>query len=140
MALGSKLQILEGEQEAVVWSRSRLDQGLLLAQPAGTLPGTLWWGQVKSHLWLKGAQELWLVGMGTSRPGPLSSPSPTSVCPLEARNPDYNACAVDCTSEGLRILQARILEWVAIPFTRGSFQPRDRLGRHQGSPPRWCWW
>ena len=25
-----------------------------------------------------------------------------------------------------RILQARILEWIAIPFTRGSFQPRDR--------------
>ena len=24
-----------------------------------------------------------------------------------------------------RILQARILEWVAIPFSRGSFQPRD---------------
>ena len=26
----------------------------------------------------------------------------------------------------LGILQARILEWVAIPFFRGSFQPRDR--------------
>ena len=25
-----------------------------------------------------------------------------------------------------RILQARILEWIAVPFTRGSFQPRDR--------------
>ena len=25
-----------------------------------------------------------------------------------------------------RILQARILEWVAVPFSRGSFQPRDR--------------
>ena len=24
------------------------------------------------------------------------------------------------------ILQARILEWVVIPFSRGSFQPRDR--------------
>ena len=24
-----------------------------------------------------------------------------------------------------RILQARILEWVAMPFSRGSFQPRD---------------
>ena len=24
-----------------------------------------------------------------------------------------------------RILQARILEWVAFPFSRGSFQPRD---------------
>ena len=24
------------------------------------------------------------------------------------------------------ILQARILEWVAFPFSRGSFQPRDQ--------------
>ena len=43
------------------------------------------------------------------------------------------------------ILQARILEWVAIPFSRGSSQPRDRTqvsltaGRfftmnYQGSP------
>ena len=25
------------------------------------------------------------------------------------------------------ILQARLLEWVAIPFSRGSFQPRDQI-------------
>ena len=25
-----------------------------------------------------------------------------------------------------RILQARMLEWVAVPFSRGSFQPRDQ--------------
>ena len=31
---------------------------------------------------------------------------------------------VDCTVHG--ILQARILEWVAFPFSRGSSQPRDR--------------
>ena len=27
------------------------------------------------------------------------------------------------------ILQARILEWVADPFSRGSFQPRNRAQR-----------
>ena len=35
---------------------------------------------------------------------------------------------LDCSPPGssvLGILQARILEWVAIPFTRGSSQPRD---------------
>ena len=43
------------------------------------------------------------------------------------------------------ILQARILEWVAFPFSRGSSQPRDQTGlphcrrilyqlSHQGSP------
>ena len=31
---------------------------------------------------------------------------------------------MDSTVHG--ILQARILEWVAFPFSRGSFQPRDR--------------
>ena len=31
---------------------------------------------------------------------------------------------MDCTVHG--ILQARILEWVAVPFSRGSSQPRDR--------------
>ena len=32
---------------------------------------------------------------------------------------------VDYTVHG--ILQARILEWVAFPFSRGSSQPRDRI-------------
>ena len=67
MALKSKLQILEGEKEAVVWSRSRLDQALLLAQAAGTLPGILLWGQVKSHLWLKGAQGALVGGDGNQQ-------------------------------------------------------------------------
>ena len=31
---------------------------------------------------------------------------------------------MDYTDGG--ILQARIMEWVAIPFSRGSSQPRDR--------------
>ena len=35
----------------------------------------------------------------------------------------------DCGLPGssvCRILQARILEWVAMPFSKGSSQPRDR--------------
>ena len=54
----------------------------------------------------------------------------------------------DCSLPGSSIhgiFQARVLEWVAIPFSRGSSQPRDRTqvshiaGRlyhlsHQGSP------
>ena len=31
---------------------------------------------------------------------------------------------IDCTVHG--VLQARTLEWVAFPFSRGSSQPRDR--------------
>ena len=57
---------------------------------------------------------------------------------------------MDCSQPGSSvhgILQARVLEWVAIPFSRGSSQPRDwtQLGllncrhilyclNHQGSP------
>ena len=36
---------------------------------------------------------------------------------------------MDCRLQGFSvhgILQARILAWVAIPFSRGSSQPRDR--------------
>ena len=49
---------------------------------------------------------------------------------------------MDYTVHG--ILQARILEWVAVPFSRGSPQPRDQTQvdcrwilyqlSHQGSP------
>ena len=55
--------------------------------------------------------------------------------------------SMDCTVHG--ILQARILEWVAIPFSKGSSQPRDQTqvsrmtGRfftsHQGSPRMLEW-
>ena len=52
---------------------------------------------------------------------------------------------MDYTVHG--ILQARILEWVAFPFSRGSSQPRDQTQvshiaggiiyqlSHKGSPP-----
>ena len=33
---------------------------------------------------------------------------------------------MDCIVHGL--LQARILEWVAVPFSRGSSQPRNQTG------------
>ena len=43
-----------------------------------------------------------------------------------------NSCdPLDCSPPGFSvhgILQARTLEWVAIPFSRGSSQPMDRTG------------
>ena len=59
-----------------------------------------------------------------------------------------NLCnSMDCIACG--ILQARILEWVAFPFSRGSSQPRDRTLpqcrqilyqlSHKGSPRIWGW-
>ena len=55
-------------------------------------------------------------------------------------------CDLDCSPLGSSvhgILQARILEWVAMPSSRGSSQPRDRtpvscdccIGRQTGSLP-----
>ena len=44
---------------------------------------------------------------------------------------DLTLCnPMDCSLPGFcvhGILQARILEWVALPFSRGSSQPRDRM-------------
>ena len=44
--------------------------------------------------------------------------SPTLCDPMDCSPPD---------SPVLWILQARVLEWVAMPFSRGSSQPRDRV-------------
>ena len=39
-----------------------------------------------------------------------------------------------------RILQARILEWVAMPFSRGSSQPRDQIRISVSCINHICWW
>ena len=36
------------------------------------------------------------------------------------------SCSTLCDPMNYGILQARILEWVAVPFSRGSSQPRDQ--------------
>ena len=47
----------------------------------------------------------------------ITQSCPTLCDPMDCSPPD---------SPGPRILQARILEWVVISFSRGSTQPRDR--------------
>ena len=89
----------------------------------GTLPG----GQVgKAFLWnskLKGMQrENWCVQGGSARSLCCLCVSVTQSC-LSLCDP------IDCSPPGSSvhgILQARILEWVAIPYSRGSSRPRDR--------------
>ena len=47
------------------------------------------------------------------------------MCESESRQSCLTLCnPMDYTVHG--ILQARILEWVAFPFSRGSSQPRDQ--------------
>ena len=38
----------------------------------------------------------------------------------------HSVLSDSCDTHGLSILQARTLEWVSFPFSRGSFQPRDQ--------------
>ena len=76
----------------------------------------------------------------------LHTHSNTWLCPTLHHPMDYSLSG----SSTHGILQARILEWVAISFSRGSSRPRDRTqvssiaGRfftlsHQGSPPTLFW-
>ena len=58
-----------------------------------------------------------------------SPPGLNSVCVLVAQSCPTLCNPVDCSPPGSSvhgILQARILGWVAIPFSRGSSQSRDR--------------
>ena len=45
---------------------------------------------------------------------------------------------MDYTVHG--ILQVRILEWVAFPFSRGSSQPGDQTQVSRIVPKNWCFW
>ena len=68
------------------------------------------------------------------------------------KNESRSVMSDSSRSHGLRsMIQARILEWVAVPFSRGSFQPRDQTevshieGRFStswatGKQQVKCWW
>ena len=63
---------------------------------------------------------------------PLTIPStdPVCVCILVAHLCPSLWDPMDCSPPGSSvhgIFQVRILEWVAIPFCRGSSQPRDQI-------------
>ena len=47
-------------------------------------------------------------------------------CSVQFRRSVMSDSFQPCGLTACGILQARILEWVAVPFSRGSFQPRDR--------------
>ena len=67
-----------------------------------------------------------------STPSPAENPpvTPQCVCACSVAQSCQTLCSpMNCSQPGSSVhgvLQARILEWVAIPFTRGSFQSRDR--------------
>ena len=66
----------------------------------------------------------------------VSSPSPDCVGTLCLISRVQLCNPMDCNPPGssvLGILQARILEWVAMPSSKGSSRPRDHTGVSCGS-------
>ena len=88
------------------------------------IPGVVW-GQARASMAAKDQKGIqWLTGSGAGGPlfllpmGVLVSQS----CPVLCD-------PIDCSPQGSsvhEILQARILEWVAMPFSRESSRPRDQ--------------
>ena len=70
--------------------------------------------------------------------GALVCEHPSLTCARSVAQSRPTLCdPIDCSLPGSSvhgILQARILEWVAISFSRGSFRLRDGTLCHQGSP------
>ena len=128
----------------------------------------IWWGDElnlswseDSLLWLRSLdfihQDFICLSTCNNLSQPISlTPTPPLTCMLHAKL--LQSCLIlcspmDCSPPGSSvhgILKARILEWVAMPSSRGSSQPRDPthvsyvscIGRqvlyhqrHPGSPP-----
>ena len=84
---------------------------------------------IKGSTWWCHQSPRWKLSVATSLLCGCHSPVMGRVCSLTVGVKITQSCPtlcdhLDCTVHG--ILQARILEWVAFPFSRGSSQPRDQ--------------
>ena len=76
-------------------------------------------------------------GSGADDTDPTNTPPVSDNCKKKVKVLVAQSCLtlcnpIDCSPTGSSvcgILQARILEWVTIPFSRGSFRPRGFTGR-----------
>ena len=122
---------------------------MYLQSPLWKPPGPLW-----SVLWVASLCSLCLLPAALEQKPELASPEAGSqvvhtsvsaargptrgwgldlLCSSETENVSHSVISnffdpMDCTSPGSSvhgILQARILEWVAMPLSRGSSQPKD---------------
>ena len=71
---------------------------------------------------LPAVQETWVQSLGCQ--DPLEKVQATAAAAKSLQSCPTLCDLVDYTVRG--ILQTRMLEWVAFPFSRGSSQPRDR--------------
>ena len=84
---------------------------------------------LNSHLYTENI--IWVKSQGLKTPGRISliSKQMFCVCVLVTQSCLTLCNPMDCSPPGSSvhgILQERILEWVAIPFSRGSSWPRDQ--------------
>ena len=73
--------------------------------------------QIRTCTEERGACQLREARQGSRPPGLVLQLCPTLADPMDCSPPG---------SSVHRTLQARVLEWVAVPFSRGFFRPRDR--------------
>ena len=89
----------------------------------GTLLSALWWLKWKGNPKKEGLYvHMWLIHFALWRK--LTQHCEATVKVKVTQSSPTRCSPVNCTPHG--ILQARILEWVAFPFSRGSSQPKDR--------------
>ena len=108
-----------------IWFRKQDEWGMLFFETRnrkeGTVSGKMPWPYWVSVTWTGDAYMKWAGVTWILRGVRNSESEVTQLCPTLC-NP------MDCSIPGSSvhgILQARVLEWVAISFSRGSSQPRD---------------
>ena len=128
--VAQRVKCLPVIQETGVWSLGREDP---LEKEMATHSSTLAWkipwmekpGRLQS-MWSQRVRHDWATSLSLSYMTLLAfywvflqkhndQVKVTQLCPTP--------CDMDCIVHG--IFQVRILEWVAVPFSRGSSQPRD---------------
>ena len=88
------------------------------------------WPPTAPHFWLHLPHpenfSVWIQLVGASPVALVVKNLPASVCMSVTRSVMSNSLWPHALWPSYAVLQARILEWIAIPFSRGSSRPRDQ--------------
>ena len=96
-------------------------QGVLSCMPRQNIPGS---GSVTPEFWEPTRRGVWPQGCVLCQPCQVQG-----LCSHQGKVKVTQSFPTLCNPMDYQlheILQARILEWIAIPFFRGSTQPRDQ--------------
>ena len=126
--VAQRLKCLPGMRETRVRTLGREDPlEMETATPSSTLAWRIPWREEPGRLQSMGLQRVRRDFTFSLSVSSVTQSCPTLCGPMDWSLPDSSVYG---------ILQARILEWVAISFSRGSSRPRDRTqvshiaGRH----------